>query len=229
MKIIIFKIQVNFIKKHYKLPPDTILSPEPRQPVFGFFRINFVLFLICVTWVLLILITPVLEPSGSVGFDDEGLVSRTEHFGQIETLQNPFGQVVYNSGDYMCHQKNSRSFFVFDNQMSYCARCFGIFLGMAIGAAISTFFYLEMKWWFIIGAIVPIGLDGGLQLITSYESNNLFRILTGSLTGIVTMLVVGLVAIEVSESFKMWLAFRKYDKDKKSNKIRGSKKRRHSE
>jgi uncharacterized membrane protein len=220
---------VNIIKKHYRVPPDTILSPEPGVPVFGFYRVNFVLFLICVTWILIILITPAFEPPGTVIFDDDGWVSRTEHFDQIEKLQNPFGRVVYNSGDYMCHQKNSRSFIIFENQMSYCARCFGIFLGMAIGAGIATFLFIEMKWWLIIGGLVPIGLDGGLQLITSYESNNLFRILTGSLTGIITMLVVGLVAIELSEATKMWMAHRKYDKENKNNRMRGSKEKHHND
>ena len=93
--------------------------------------------------------------------------------------------------------------------MSYCVRCFGIFLGMAIGAGIATFVWIEPKWWLIIGGMVTIGLDGGLQLITSYESNNVFRILTGSLVGIVTMVVIGLVVIELAESFKLWMSYQK--------------------
>ena len=128
------------------------------------------------------------------------------------------GRVVYDSGDYMCHQKNSRSFILGENQMSYCARCFGIFLGMAIGAAIATFVWIELKFWLVIGGMIPIGLDGGLQYITSYESNNLFRILTGSLVGIITMIVVGLVVTELSESMKLWMIYKKAKRSKTTKK-----------
>ncbi len=203
---------MSIIKKSIVLSNDTILSPEPKLPVFGFFRINFILYIVCVTWVIIIMITPALEPSGTVGFDNNGLVSQDEHYIQIEGYTNPFVRVVYHSGDYMCHQKSARSFIIFDNQMSYCARCFGIFLGMAIGAALSTFVWFELKWWLIIGGIIPIGLDGGLQLVTSYESNNLFRILTGSLVGIVTMIAVGIVLIELSQATKLWFSLKKREK-----------------
>ena len=200
------------IKEKLRLSSDTILSPEPKLPMFGFFKINFILYLICVTWVIILIITPLLEEPGTITYDDNGLVSQDEHYYQIEGYSNPFGRVVYHSGDYMCHQKSTRSFIIWDNQMSYCARCFGIFIGMAIGAAISTFVWLEMKWWFVVGGIIPIGLDGGLQLITAYESNNLFRILTGSLMGIVTMVTVGLVVIELSQATKLWLSKKKYER-----------------
>ena len=32
-------------------------------------------------------------------------------------------------------------------------------------------------------AIIPIGLDGGIQLLTDYESNNILRLLTGAIFG----------------------------------------------
>jgi uncharacterized membrane protein len=202
----------------YSKPPNfDYYMPQPKLPIFGFYKVNFIIYLIFATWIIIILLTPALEPPGSISFGDEGLVGPSEHYTQIDTFQNPFMKSIYHSGDQMCHQKESRSFIIFENQMSYCARCFGIFLGMAIGAGIATFVWIELKWWFIIGGLIPIGLDGGLQLITSYESNNLFRILTGSLIGIVTMIAVGLVIIEMSESYKVRLVRKKYDESLKKN------------
>lgn len=54
-----------------------------------------------------------------------------------------------------------------------------------------------------MGGLIPIGLDGGLQLLTSYESNNLFRLLTGGLAGIVTTLALGWVIYDMSKSTEM--------------------------
>ena len=89
--------------------------------------------------------------------------------------------------------------------MSYCSRCFAIFFGLAIGAAITTFIVFELKWWLILLGIIPIGLDGGLQLITTYESNNVFRLFTGGLFGAITTIAVGIVIVELSQSGKYWL------------------------
>ena len=98
--------------------------------------------------------------------------------------------------------KESRSFLLNSNQMPYCARCFGIFLGFAIGAGIITFVIIDLKWWLLVVGLLPIGLDGGLQFITDYESNNILRLFTGSLAGIVTLIAVGLITVELSNLFK---------------------------
>ncbi len=178
-------------------------------PRVGFFKINFIIYLFCVTWVIIILIAPIISPPNSIDLGDDGVVGVDPRYEnnheQINLLENPIVRTVYHSGDQMCHQKNSRTFFIFENQMPYCSRCFGIFLGFAIGAGIVTFVVMDLKWWLLVLGLVPIGLDGGLQLITSYESNNIFRLLTGSLAGIVTLLAVGLMTVEVSNIIKYHL------------------------
>jgi uncharacterized membrane protein len=193
-----------------------MLGPVSRGPLGGFFKLNFILFLVCVSWVIIIFITPTLEPTDTIHFGDKGYTGLDEHYKEIESLQNPFNRIVYHSGDRMCHMKESRSFIIGDNQMPYCARCFGIFFGLALGAAITTFIVIDLKWWLLLLGIIPIGLDGGLQLITSYESNNVLRIFTGTLFGLVTMLAVGLVMVEISASTKQWMLnkswFNKYIK-----------------
>lgn len=87
-----------------------------------------------------------------------------------------------------CHQLPSRSFFVFGCKMPVCARCFGIYAGSLAATLLYPFIYspdnrrMPPKI-FLLLALIPIGLDGGLQFITSYESNNILRLLTGLLCG----------------------------------------------
>lgn len=126
---------------------------------------------------------------------------------------NPVAAFVYSFGDLNCHQKNERSWEVNGNQLAVCARDVGLFLGLAIGALLWSkrglnrwtirdsflslfrddqidFLYKEDRRMFAmiiiisLGAI-PIGLDGFTQLITSYESTNIVRLITGILAGFV--------------------------------------------
>ena len=198
------------INSQNNIDRNYIPSPSTKFPIFGFYKINFILYLICVTWLIILIITPAVLPPNTIVFDNKGLVGPDEHFSEIEIIENPFVQEVYHSGDQLCHQKSARSLYICENQMSYCSRCFGIFLGLALGAGIATFVWIDLKWWLLVLGIVPIGLDGGLQLITSYESNNVLRIFTGTLLGVVTMLAVGSVVIELSEFTKLRLKYKKF-------------------
>jgi len=71
-----------------------------------------------------------------------------------------------------------------------CARDLAIYVAMLIGGALFPFF-LKMdskKWpnkWILVAACIPIGIDGGTQLIGMRESTNLLRIITGVIVGIV--------------------------------------------
>lgn len=170
------------------------------------------------------LLAPALEPTDTIHFGNLGYVGLEEHFDDIESIQNPFARVVYHSGDRMCHMKESRSLIINSNQMPYCTRCFGIFLGLAIGAAIVTFVVIDLKWWILLLGIIPIGLDGGLQLITSYESNNVLRLFTGLLMGVVTMIALGLVTVELSDYVKLRMKYQKLKVKKFNKKIASSKK-----
>ena len=183
-----------------------MIGKDGRLFWFGFNKINLVIYVICVTWLLIILITPAAQDQNTIRFGDNGLVSQDEYFHQIEEIENPFIRTVYHSGDDMCHMKKSRSLFINSHQMAYCARDLGIFFGFALGAALVTFVRIDLRWWMLLIGLVPIGLDGGIQLVTSYESNNILRILTGSLAGVVTMLALGLVVAELSQDMQRWIA-----------------------
>ena len=52
----------------------------PPYPRFGFSKVNFIIYLICLIWVLLLLITPLVEPPGNIQFDDEGYVGLDENY-----------------------------------------------------------------------------------------------------------------------------------------------------
>jgi len=105
-------------------------------------------------------------------------------------ITNPVARGVYLIGDIMCHQHADRSFFIRGNQMPFCARCAGIFLGLAIGMVIGVLFKVRIGIGLYILTLLPMVLDGGIQLITSYESTNLIRLLTGLLVGTFTSLVL---------------------------------------
>lgn len=80
-----------------------------------------------------------------------------------------------------CHCRDDRSFHYKGHKFPICARCTGELIGI-IAAIISAPFYIPN--YPVLGImLVPILLDGGLQLWTKYESNNIFRVITGFLAG----------------------------------------------
>lgn len=125
---------------------------------------------------------------------------------------NPYAATVYLLGDFNCHQKSSRSFSFHDNQLPVDGRMVGMALGAALAApglffvirspdAYLTFLSLVPEKLrtkllsrlspFIVTLIVgllfvlPTGFDGFRQLLTSYESTNVVRIITGFFLGVI--------------------------------------------
>jgi uncharacterized membrane protein len=86
-----------------------------------------------------------------------------------------------------CHQMADRSFSLLGEQMPACARCFGIFLGafLSLSSLIMTKSVTRIPdrrdSAIIILLALPMAVDGTLQLITPYESNNILRLITGLL------------------------------------------------
>ncbi len=80
-------------------------------------------------------------------------------------------------------------------KMAACARDFGIYGAMLLAALVYPLVRPvgERKVWpaiWLVAALVPIGLDGGIQLLSEtgllpfvYESTNAMRLLTGTLAG----------------------------------------------
>ncbi len=142
-------------------------------------------FIIAFTWAMLLFIAPMLEPPNTVYLGNKGKVSIPDNTPYIDKhITNPLAHAVYIAGDYMCHQHSDRSFFIMGNQMPFCARCTGIFLGLGIGFFIAAYFRVRIGFLFYFLTILPLGLDGTIQLLTSYVSNNFMRLWTGLMVGI---------------------------------------------
>ena len=120
---------------------------------------------------------------------------------------NFYAAIIYGFGDVNCHQKAERSWEVNDNQLPVCTRDVGIFGGLFIGGVVFSRRGWN-RWtvrdtclsllpesmlhgvyannrrtlvWLACGIVLcfPLIADGFLQLLTSYESTNFKRILTG--------------------------------------------------
>jgi len=144
-------------------------------------RAVLIFFLVSAAWLALVISAPFLVPSGTltdltgrVGFHDND-----QQFSSLSTL--PHG--IYWIGDAECHQIAERSYFLNGNQMPFCARDLGLFFGIVAAFGLLTFYRFKINPVFVLLALIPIGIDGGLQLVSDYESNNVLRLLTGVLAG----------------------------------------------
>jgi uncharacterized membrane protein len=142
-----------------------------------------VMFVLTATWLTLVVVSPFLVPSGTLT-DLSGRVGYRDNSEVISELDT-IPRVVYWVGDSQCHQLVDRSYFLNDNQMPFCARDIGLFIGLAVASGIALFYVLAINPVFLLLGLAPIGVDGGLQLVTSYESTNALRLVTGIIAGLV--------------------------------------------
>ena len=126
---------------------------------------------------------------------------------------NPIAATVYAIGDLNCHQKHYRSWEINGNQLAVCVRDIGIlfgfvtccliwqqrglnrwtvrdtFLSMFSDESIERFYYNDQRMILMLAIIGlglgPMAIDGFTQLLTSYESTNTMRILTGVPAGFI--------------------------------------------
>ena len=80
-----------------------------------------------------------------------------------------------------CHCREERSFHYRGRKFPICARCTGELVGMVTGL-FSCFFFMPSLV-FSLSLMLPMLIDGFIQLKTSYESNNLKRAITGFFFG----------------------------------------------
>ena len=133
-------------------------------------------------WLILVVAAPFLLPAGSVT-DLSGKASSVDNYDQISKM-NPLPGAIYLFGDMNCHQLADRSFFLNENQMPFCARDVGIFLGLTGGMLAVLLLSPRFSWPVLLVLMLPILVDGGVQLTGWYESNNALRLMTGVLGGI---------------------------------------------
>lgn len=129
----------------------------------------FIFLSIVLIWCFMILLTPYLS------FSNHGKIPK----------------FFYTFFSNICHQMPERSLFLFERQVPVCARDFAIYFSFLLAALLYPFLKkLEdarlppIK--YLLLALIPIGIDGGTQLIGLRESTNFLRILTGFVLGFVT-------------------------------------------
>jgi len=103
--------------------------------------------------------------------------------------------LIYSIYSPICHQLPERSYFIFNYKMGVCARCFGIYTGALLGMMIYPFvkgldnFKIPNKWYLIL-ALIPMGIDGTTQLLGLRESFNELRFVTGFMGGFVALFYI---------------------------------------
>lgn len=80
-----------------------------------------------------------------------------------------------------CHCRPDRSFYFKNKKFPICARCTGELIGMISSPFLFYFFHPSI----LINLLLmfPMILDGFIQLLTKYESNNIKRFFSGILFG----------------------------------------------
>lgn len=147
------------------------------------------------TWLLFVVIAPFTLPAGSVS-DLSGRAGSIDNPEEIAEM-NPFAASIYWLGDANCHQLASRSYFLNGNEMPFCARDLGIFIGLVLGMALALVIKTRPPVLLVLLGFLPMALDGGWQLLTSYESTNEIRLLTGILAGVAAAMLIHLIALNV--------------------------------
>ncbi len=94
-----------------------------------------------------------------------------------------------------CHCREDRSFHWRGEKFPICARCTGELAGMLL-CAVSSWFLLPPAW-LAAALLLPMTADGLVQLWTRYESNNITRVVTGTLFGYggLSLVVLGSAAL----------------------------------
>ena len=153
---------------------------------------NKVSFVLLWGWLSLLLFSPYMIENGTTG-DLSGVVGKYDNKDVINDM-NIVAKSIYYLGDLNCHQLSHRSYAYNDNQMSFCARDTGIFVGLVLGFTYASRKKIILTLPLVIAALIPIGLDGTIQLLTDYESTNPKRLVTGLIAGIATGIAIKIIA-----------------------------------
>jgi len=168
---------------------------EKREKASSFLLILLTFFFI---FALLQMLAPLTQSTASLS-DLSGMTMMVDNEHYWSEMNHPW-QDVYRVGDVLCHTKSTRSFYLNQNQLPFCARCTSIWVGITIGVGLMVFFRIKNHFLFFIGFIASIaflGVDGVGQLLDLWESTNLIRLSTGLLVGFFTGMAIGLIIDEL--------------------------------
>ena len=194
-----------------KAVPKQVLKAALKDR-FRNYRISRYILYITTFWIISIFLAPLsLEPHTVEDLDaNANWVDYGDDWADMARY-NPYAAAIYLFGDFNCHQRHTRSQTFHGNQLPVCARDVGIAAGAVIGALLlffvirTPFMFLtflsvvperfrtpllkRLPPWLVAGLIalpllLPTGFDGFYQLLTTYESTNTIRLVTGCFLGI---------------------------------------------
>ncbi len=158
-------------------------------------KAEIVMLAIFATFTFLVFLAPFTLTPGQVT-DLSGKAGTIDNQAQIDQM-NPLAAAIYWFGDGNCHQIAARSFYLNGNEMPFCSRDVGVFVGLVGGMGLVLVARPKARIILPLLGLVPIAIDGGLQLVSSYESSNILRLATGLLAGISVALLLHAFASKV--------------------------------
>ena len=118
------------------------------------------------------------------------------------------GAATYIANIYMCHQLPERTLTLFGQHMGLCERCMAIMVGalLAYPAAFwrRRFPAFMLSKWFVLLALIPIGVDGVGQFLGMWESTAAVRVATGFLSAFA---ILYFLVAEILERFSIGKGF----------------------
>lgn len=100
------------------------------------------------------------------------------------TMDEQLGPILYiqirnrKYGLCFCHRRKDRSIHFFGLENYLCSRCMGLLFGGIIGILL-MWIRIEIPIILLILLMIPLIIDGFLQLFSIRESNNFIRLITG--------------------------------------------------
>lgn len=118
-------------------------------------------------------------------------------------------QILFFFGNGLCHQIPSRTFEAGGLYFSVCARDTGIYVGLIVTLVVFAFMYTRSKEkpaalppaWAVVASVVliaPMAIDGVASTLRLYDTNNIFRYITGYLCG------SGVAVLASGGLFNLW-------------------------
>lgn len=121
----------------------------------------------------------------------------------------------YRFFSFVCHQIPERSIELLGQPMAVCSRCFGIYLGLAVGTLaypvlrdITRIDPLPRVWLFL--SIIPTAIDWSLTIFGIWENTMISRFFTGSVLGFTCAMYIVPAVVEISRN----LAIRRHSRQR---------------
>jgi uncharacterized membrane protein len=129
----------------------------------------------------------------------------------LASEQTNLAHYIYRFYSFLCHQIPSRSFHIGAHPFAVCARCFGLYAGLAAGLLMYPIFRSmrnpesPSRVWLLL-APIPTTIDFALTYFGIWENTHLSRVVTGAILGIgcAFFIVPGLIDLAQTEWRKVF-------------------------